>query len=785
MIINYKSATLTSFISVLVSGLFPLIMALRGKSKFPNFLIIIMLLLLWFLLKKPLAEAHYNNNNNSKSLPLLDQILKGVPNYCGVRLIFQDLNSEQVLHPYSLLNLTSVISLFRFENEVTVHNGRLNESYRKFYDSYSKYVNCTLNLILPPKEKTSPGINNYQDTILFLNDSIKLLILEPVHWNFWNVRELRYIKFTSRHFNLILFPDKLSETRILNSSKTLLYSSSFLDVPFYLNNFGAAFPPEDHTINLCIQNQGTTASISNMNCLHVNQFSLNDLSSLANPPKKWVSFANNLPFHGELGQQTLNARMDKNKLISYEAHLLSEIMMHANATWIYNPPTSITTTGQRIFAGRLDMVSTLHFANSNDFILTSADSMRFLTCYSRPILSFKLYVDPFEVSTWIWISTTVIVIAILIHLMLKIKRTKNTFSPTFYLLRMLLDQADEGSVPNVLKISQAFRLTIALWLLSLVLLSNVYLSKVIAQLNSPVRSGKLDYYKDIVCPWSDADSARGFRVVLHELLLFWTNPRYVSGYTKNATNNREDCFSLLSGPMKPFSSWEMGKGQVPSNYGFPYRLLRLSEVVLVRIWRKEVANKLQNKTSQPDDHTIMRKIFSSWLPVHRFYPRNLPAVAASRRKHLFTESMIENEIVQCRKAVFLGDEFSVSAEFDYLRANYDRVPFQTGSVDHLGRLAGWAFEHPGKSPMPGILQQFVERGILEHFSRNARHNKYLKRKQGTQEILRDGVESRVKPLNLEGSIQTIFILWAALLTSGIAIWLSEILLRSLRLRVKF
>jgi uncharacterized membrane protein len=765
--------------------------ALIGKkSKFPKFFTIILSLLTWFLPENTLAQTHYSNNKDNKSLSLLDRILEGIPNYCGVRLIFQTLNSEQV-QP-SLLTLTSVISLFRFENKVTVHNGRLNESYKKYYDSYSRYVNCTLNLILPPQEKAfPPEINSSKDTLTFLNDSIRLLISEPVHWNF---KELRYIKSTSNHFNLILFQDKLSKTpSIKNTPTLLLYSSSFLHSPFYLNNFGLAFlPDQEHLpqsiINICIQNQGTTPSLSNMNCLHVNQFSLTYLHSLAKPPKNWVSFANNAVFHSEVDEeehQTRNRRNRNNLNVNYEAHLLSVIMQHTNTTWVseYSP----TTTGQRVFAGGLDIVSTLHFVNSNHVSLTSTDSMRFLTCYSRPILSFKLYVDSFEISTWIGISSSVLIIAILIHFMLKIHRTKkNTFSPAFYLLRMLLDQADDGSVPNVLKMSQGFRLTIGLWLLSLVLLSNIYLSKVIAQLNSPVRSGKLDYYKDIVCPWSDADSAREFHVVLDELLSFWTNPSSISGYIKNTTNSREkDCFSLLSGPMKPFSSWKIEESgqEDPSNYVFPYRLLKLSGDVLVRIWRKEVADRLQNKTSQPDDHTIMRKIFSSWHPVHRFYPRNLPAAAALQYKDVFTESLIENEIVQCRKSAFIGDESSVSAEFDYLRTNYDRVPFQTGSVDHLGRLAGWAFEHPGNSPMPGILARFVETGILEHFSRNARYNKYLKRKQGTQEILRDVVESRVKPLDLEGSIQTIFILWAALLTSGIAIWLSEIFMRSLRFRL--
>jgi hypothetical protein len=769
-------------------------MALIGRtSKFHKFLIILSLLTL-FLLQKTLAQTHYtNNNNNHKSLSLLHRILEGIPNYCGIRLIFQNLNSEQV-QP-SLLNLTSVISLFRFENEVTVHNGRLNESYRMFYDFYSRYVNCTLNLILPPS-KEAPSGSKYYATLQFLNDSIRLLISEPVNWN---IKEVRYIKATSAHFNLILLQGKLSKAHIMNMTdpKTLLYSSSSTDNPFYLNKLGVALQPAEqpHLINLCIQNQGTTPSLSNMHCLHVNKFSLDYLSALAKPPTYWLSYVNNNQFNGDkMG--------NKNHLINYEEHILSEMMRHSNCTWIshQSPPPINTWTGQIIFAGGMDIASTLHSDNYIHLTLTSStDSMRFLTCYSTPFLSFNLYVDPFEISTWTGIFTIVFIIATLLHILMLKKTSANrtptsSFSPTCYLLSTLLDQADEDTVPKGLRFSQAFRFAIALWLLSIVLLSNIYLSKVIAQLNSPLRSGKLDYYKDIVCPWSDAAKSPGrvpkLSLLLYELWIFWWTPSSISDYVRNHTTNYEGkCFSYLSTPTKPFSLWERGikGGQDEAfKYVFPYLLSTLIGDVVVVTRRKEIADKRQNKTIQTD-HTIVRKMFSSWLPAHRFFPRDPPPIVTSQNTELwFTESVIENELVKCRKSALIGDEPSVSAEFDYLRKNYEGAPFQTGSVDYLGRIVGWGFEHPGNSSMPGILRQFVERGILGQLARSARITKYLKRRQGTKNILRDEIEvreSRTKPLELGGSIQTIFIIWAALLSSGVAIWLSEIVMRYIRYRI--
>jgi hypothetical protein len=768
-------------------------MALIGRtSKFHKFLTIILSLLTWFLLEKTLAQTHYNHN---KSLSLLDRILEGIPNYCGVRLIFQNLNSEQV-QP-SLPNRNSTISLFRFDNEVTVHNGRLNESYRKFYDSYSRYINCTLNLILPPSKAASSGSKHYA-TLKFLNDSIRLLISEPVNWN---IREVRYIKATSAHFNLILLQDKLSKAHIMNMTdpKTLLYFSSSTGRPFYLNNLGVAFlsAEQPHLINLCIQNQGTTPSLSNMNCLHVNKFSLDYLSALAKPPKYWLSYVNNNQFNGDkMG--------NKNHLINYEEHILSEMMRHSNCTWIshQSPPPINTWTGQIIFARGMDIASTLHSDNYIHLTLTSStDSMRFLTCYSTPFLSFNLYFDPFEISTWIGIFTIIFIIAILLHIFMlkKIKTPANrtptsSFSPTFYLLSTLFDQADEDTVPKGLRFSQTFRFAIAIWLLSLVLLSNIYLSKVIAQLNSPLRSGKLDYYKNIVCPWSDAAKSPGraprLSLVLYELWIFWWTPSSISDYVRNHTTNYEGkCSSLLSAPMKPFSLWERGikGGQDEAfKYVFPYLLSTLIGDVVLQTRRKEIDDKRQNKTIQTDD-TIVRKMFSSWLPAHRFFPRDPPPIVTSQYKELwFTESVIENELVQCRKSALIGDESSVSAEFDYLRKNYEGAPFQTGSVDYLGRLAGWGFQHPGNSPMPGILRQFVERGILGQLARSARITKYLKRRQGTKNILRNtigGRKSRAKPLELGGSIQTIFIVWAALLSSGVAICFSEIVTRYFRYRI--
>jgi hypothetical protein len=141
--------------------------------------------------------------------------------------------------------------------------------------------------------------------------------------------------------------------------------------------------------------------------------------------------------------------------------------------------------------------------------------------------------------------------------------------------------------------------------------------------------------------------------------------------------------------------------------------------------------------------------------------------------------VIEAELVDCGKSAFVGEESIVDAEFAYLRNNYIRQQFQRGPVGHAGQFSGWSFEQPGYSPMPRILKQFVEGGIYGFLVKINRMLDYLKRGEGTNNIIRGkftkfGKYSSVRALDLNGSLQTIFILLASFLASSLLVMFGEI-----------
>jgi hypothetical protein len=165
----------------------------------------------------------------------------------------------------------------------------------------------------------------------------------------------------------------------------------------------------------------------------------------------------------------------------------------------------------------------------------------------------------------------------------------------------------------------------------------------------------------------------------------------------------------------------------------------------------------------------------------RYFPRDLIHHRGSNIQFPYlTESVIEAELVDCGKSAFVGEESVVTAELDYLKNNYERRPFQRGSVGYAGIFSGWAFEQPGHSPMPRVFRQILEGGILGLLVKYNRMTRYFQRKEGTSQILRGKLMklSSVTALGLDGSIQTIFILWAALQATNIVAFTAEICIKA-------
>jgi hypothetical protein len=732
---------------------------------------------------------------------MLSRIIKTIPSYCHVRIIFSS-NLENEHFPRANTGHFVSLSIFQFKIGLTVHNNQLDNTYKRFYKMNSKHTNCTLNLVTPTSS-SSPEFDT--NMIQFLHKSIRLLILEPIHWANKTFQDYKFLRLASTHFSLILFPFTMPDDSMLLRNKTL-YSSSFrqVDKKYSIDNFGVIFLPkktDSSDFELCIQNHGLNPTIHNMTCQSVKHFSLIFFTTLGSPSKRWAAYINGHDaYSGMLFKSSIsNLRSISSYSRTYEMLLLGEILNYSNVSLVNED----SFPEQKVHVN-LDLVATYRFKRPPTFSLVKTDSIHFLTCYSRPILSFQLYVNPFHVSVWLSILFTLSILIIGMNLIFwnsnlpnytkTVHSVSNMLSPTFYLLSTMLGQSSVKVLPEGLRLSAAFRLAIGLWMLSLVVISNIYLSRVIAELNSAVKNQRLDYYRNVVCPWTEFRKTPCRNACEKETISISSLTTLINQWERSQENNNfsdyirnhtlikssqveRNCFSLLSQPTKPHSIWDYsGNNRIPTNYEFFTLLVKLAfEIIIMQFMTAK------SSETTPNDFLLTGKLFSSWLPLHRHFPKDPNQNDFSMNKRnskqfpYLTESVIEAEIVDCGRSVFVGEESVVTAELTYLKNNYERRPFQRGSVGYVAHFSGWAFEQPGHSPMPRIFRQFLEGGIHGLLVKYSRISSYFRRKEGTKEIMKRNPNLfSVKSLGLEGSIQTIFILWIALLAISLLAFATEV-----------
>lgn len=144
---------------------------------------------------------------------------------------------------------------------------------------------------------------------------------------------------------------------------------------------------------------------------------------------------------------------------------------------------------------------------------------------------------------------------------------------------------------------------------------------------------------------------------------------------------------------------------------------------------------------------------------------------------------IEEELIECGKSVFLADVEEIARWKTYLTARYPWEKFYVSKQTIYSGIVGWSFdtyEGTKASIIPKMFKGMVETGLYERARDTEREMKFRKRRmrkiaedEGTRSY--KGLQAdRKTALKLGGSIDTIFIIWAALLTGSILAFLSEI-----------
>jgi hypothetical protein len=174
---------------------------------------------------------------------------------------------------------------------------------------------------------------------------------------------------------------------------------------------------------------------------------------------------------------------------------------------------------------------------------------------------------------------------------------------------------------------------------------------------------------------------------------------------------------------------------------------------------------IKEKLSRYDDHynnTIYaRRLLAFFSPTNRHYPMD-PNFDnnADKKIPLFLSAAVENELVACKKSVFLGQTKDLIYELSYLKDSYPRKAFyiSSGTFENGFRNSiVWSFWNAGRSRVPSYFRLLIEAGVRDGVLGLRKNKFYYKRRIGTK-IVQDQ-ESHDGDLGITGSIQTIFFIW--------------------------
>jgi len=388
-------------------------------------------------------------------------------------------------------------------------------------------------------------------------------------------------------------------------------------------------------------------------------------------------------------------------------------------------------------------------------------SIRIFTCHTVPVLSFYFYVSAFDIYCWVLIVLCWILLGLFLHCYLHYSQGNQTkFSPWFYYLGVVIEES--YNIPSKILDDKIYQISSCMWLMTGIVLTNIYISNVIAGLNAPLGGTKLETF-DSLLPSENAGNITELDELYNLVLVGGLSVRYLKYFESmlksqvakiNDKQRFHDGYTFLSEPLK------MG---FPGDDNFqilnPYTY-RAAHESLVQIW-------FCYKLKLPN--------LECKLPLRIMSPRNkhFPSVPGSellRNSTNYARSAIEEELVQCKKSIYL--ESSKQFEFKYMADNYPKKKFyylKDGfrSTPHL-----WGFRSMSKSKIPGIFQSFLQSGIYYELHKIQIFKENLRRKAVTVDIL----ERHTKPnlLDMSSSIQTVFILFCVNICLANTVLLAEI-----------
>jgi hypothetical protein len=348
-----------------------------------------------------------------------------------------------------------------------------------------------------------------------------------------------------------------------------------------------------------------------------------------------------------------------------------------------------------------------------------------------------------------------------------------SFSPFFFFASTLVEEP--YSVPSSLWNDSKFKIITIAWLLTAMIFTNLYAGLMITELSVPLKGEVLHELQDIFGTYKETDSI--LMSSLKSDLMFWyynysnsdkpflflddyeINLDY-SDFGKHLQQFREiEHFALLQA-----SDICEPTNVLPSN-----ERQRLSNPTLYKIFKQfQWDSKYMDMKDKRLNPKYEFHVSNFMSPKYRHYPIDPKFPIPNERliKH-FTAAAVEKEIVACGRSICLADLDELQAELRYLKQSYPETAFYVGNgtvENGWRRKLVWYYGYTGNPVLAQYLRLLLQAGIRTHVTSILNHKTYLERRIGTKLIKE--MEPPAMGMDMNGSIQTIFIILVAVLLSG-------------------
>lgn len=536
-----------------------------------------------------------------------------------------------------------------------------------------------------------------------------------------------------------------------------------IDVAMLLNN-----PKNDHADELCSVNGNIHTPISKWGCA-ITQHSGNILLNMINlfgTQNEWVVNTNNRlfrkPFLGVPSKIGINREE-----FNFHEYLVLQVFQAQNTT------LNIRTHTKYYCQPRIDVrlrpdVWEQGLSWHIEFVTTHNPGFHFLTCHSEEYMTFWFYVKPFQSVLWICLC---ICIATLIAAIKVYERLSSQSEPPFttwlFILANLFEEA--GHVPSRLESNLYFRMILGGWILMSVLLTNFYNGIMITDLLAPYPGKTPGTFQDLLCENSKIYEsyeatrkkggdlsvwlrARGFETINTQ----WNESNYFRQYTTHAVRSSalddsdKPCFSILSSLIFSFK------------FEFPDFLtkFRAYHFIVVEHYIKH---------GLPIPPKLLH-IFALLLNQKiQMVPRDMHLPGQTNLTHKENiRRLIEGEIVECGKSVFVTDHSQVKLEMQYLEKYYPGIDFHVGKDLIQQGKEGYQFFNARNSKIPGCFRSLVETGIVDRLAAISYRQEFRGRQPVKKLIPRISVK-----VGLRSGIDTLFVLFGVLLIAAVCCFLAE------------